>query len=271
MNLVPQDSLSPPQENNLILPADNGQGHNAGTSAAHYTNENVQQTNNLLTPPINNVIPPSEGGTVAKDSKVLGLTDKAWALYTYTASPDDPKEMSFSEDEILDILDKSGEWWVARKKDGTVGIVPSNYLQSIGDANALEGKGYTYQARALYTYTPSPDNPKDVSFSEGEILDILDKNGNWWRAQKRDGTVGVVPSNYMQLVGCTNANSLRDTGDTYDALAIYAYTASPDDPKEISFLQGETLNVFDKSGEWWLVQKKDGTVGIAPSNYLQLL
>jgi hypothetical protein len=37
------------------------------------------------------------------------------------ASPDDPNEISFVKGEILDILDKSGKWWQARKSDGAVG------------------------------------------------------------------------------------------------------------------------------------------------------
>lgn len=43
-------------------------------------------------------------------------------------SAEDPNELSFEKDEVLDILDKRGNWWQARKSDGTTGIVPSNYV-----------------------------------------------------------------------------------------------------------------------------------------------
>ena len=36
----------------------------------------------------------------------------------------------------------------------------------------------------------SPDDPNEISFSKGEVLEILDKNGKWWQARKSDGTVG---------------------------------------------------------------------------------
>ncbi|KAG8790670.1 Transmembrane osmosensor [Ceratobasidium sp. 428] len=56
--------------------------------------------------------------------------------------------------------------------------------------NDPEAGGYAYKARALYAYTASPDDPAEISFSKGEILDIMDNNGKWWQARKEDGTTG---------------------------------------------------------------------------------
>ncbi|CDS14234.1 hypothetical protein LRAMOSA06404 [Lichtheimia ramosa] len=54
----------------------------------------------------------------------------ATALHTYQANPEDPSELSFSKGDELEILDRKGNWWQARKQDGATGIVPSNYFSS---------------------------------------------------------------------------------------------------------------------------------------------
>ena len=40
-----------------------------------------------------------------------------------TGNSDVPDEISFSKDEIIDIIDKTGKWWQVRKEDGTLGCV----------------------------------------------------------------------------------------------------------------------------------------------------
>ncbi|KZV96571.1 kinase-like protein [Exidia glandulosa HHB12029] len=129
-------------------------------------------------------------------------------LYSYTASPDDPNELSVVKGEFVEVLDTQDEWWQARNADGVIGIVPSNCLRAkipnlFGTPKETSGSTQVVQidrAKALYSYAASPDDPNEVSFSKDEIIEILSHDGKWWLGRKADGSMGIVPSNYLQIL-----------------------------------------------------------------------
>ncbi|KZS93192.1 hypothetical protein SISNIDRAFT_103919 [Sistotremastrum niveocremeum HHB9708] len=77
---------------------------------------------------------------------------------------------------------------------------PAGLAVTTPEPNRDTGEAYMYRAKALYTYQASPDDPNEISFQKGEVLDILDKQGKWWQSRKADGTSGIAPSNYLQIV-----------------------------------------------------------------------
>ncbi|KAI8581033.1 hypothetical protein K450DRAFT_279425 [Umbelopsis ramanniana AG] len=91
-------------------------GHNGGVYQANHPSQPLPAGN----------APASPGGVGS--AAPLEYNQQVTALHAYQANPEDPTELSFTKGEALDVVECKGNWWQARKQDGTIGIVPSNYF-----------------------------------------------------------------------------------------------------------------------------------------------
>lgn len=76
-----------------------------------------------------------------------------------------------------------------------------------GAANTNKGR-----ARALYDYDQTKET--QLSFREGEDLEILDDSGAWWKARNSRGKTGSVPSNYLERLPDGDAPSAPEESTT---------------------------------------------------------
>ena len=54
--------------------------------------------------------------------------------------------------------------------------------------------------QAIYDFAPQDLNI-ELPLKKGDIVAILQKlDGGWWRARKRDGSIGFVPGNYLDII-----------------------------------------------------------------------
>ncbi|CAO3627284.1 unnamed protein product [Mucor hiemalis] len=56
---------------------------------------------------------------------------------------------------------------------------------------------YSIPVIALHNYSANKEDPNELSFSKGELLHVHEKRGSWWQAKKANGSIGMVPSNYV--------------------------------------------------------------------------
>ncbi|KAJ7453375.1 hypothetical protein FB451DRAFT_1100213 [Mycena latifolia] len=85
--------------------------------------------------------------------------------------------------------------------EGPAPEVPDATLSAAVEQPPPDDDGeYPLRAKALHAYHGSPEDPNELTFAKGEILEIEDQEGKWWHAKKADGTLGIVPSNYLVVI-----------------------------------------------------------------------
>ncbi|KAG4306538.1 hypothetical protein PORY_000526, partial [Pneumocystis oryctolagi] len=124
------------------------------------------------------------------------------SLYPYQPQQDpelvvtENRELELEENELLYVLEKGEDlWWKVKKKapsdqeDGDVGLVPGNYLEECQPI---------YQVRTLYDY--EQQSCEEISFNEGEILDVFDEDNENWVFARCGMLYGFAPSNYLEKI-----------------------------------------------------------------------
>lgn len=126
-----------------------------------------------------------------------GKMDEAIAKYKYTPVRED--EIALEKGDRVYVLEKEGDgWWKGKVKHKT-GWFPSNYVEIINPDNQADN--VICKVRTLYAFTPA--NTEELSFEKDTLLEIIDQpkdDPEWWKARKKDGTVGLVPKNYVKIV-----------------------------------------------------------------------
>ncbi|CAG8566971.1 10039_t:CDS:10 [Acaulospora morrowiae] len=185
------------------------------------------------------------------------------------------KEADNQEEEELERQRKEEEEAYRRQEEESL-------LQE-AQSNEPEPAG-TYFARALYEYDAAEDN--EMSLVEGEIIkDIVQLDEGWWQGTSEDGTrSGLFPANFVELIEAEIQNPEEETElelepepqETHEqsalpsAKAVYDYEAG--ESNEISFVEGDIITNIDfVSDDWWQGTAQDGSVGLFPANYVELL
>ncbi|KAA0710802.1 Intersectin-2 EH domain and SH3 domain regulator of endocytosis 2 [Triplophysa tibetana] len=132
------------------------------------------------------------------------------ALYTYE-SPE-PSDLTFSEGDTILVAEREGEWWKGSIGDRS-GVFPSNYargkkrqkgwfpashvkLLGSNSGKSTPAPAAVCQVVSIYDYTAA--NEDELSFSQNQIINVLDKsNSDWWKGEL-NGVTGLIPTNYVK-------------------------------------------------------------------------
>lgn len=90
----------------------------------------------------------------------------------------------------------------AEQNGGQNGTTAEPVVQEFFDPNAtidLSDEDNMIKARALYDYQAADES--EISFDPGDIITHIDQiDEGWWQGLAPDGTYGLFPANYVELI-----------------------------------------------------------------------
>ncbi|XP_041704207.2 intersectin-2 [Coregonus clupeaformis] len=210
---------------------------------------------------------------------------QAQALCSWTAKTE--SHLNFSKDDVIWVLEQQESWWLG-ELNGVQGWFPKTYVKLLGDnedtTNSInsppDGSEATDAAQqeeyvALYTYE-SPE-PGDLTFREGDVILVTQREGEWWSGGIGDRT-GVFPSNYVKPKETDTSSNSGKSGQPGKkpeiAQVSTAYTATG--TEQLSLAPGQLILILSKNATgWWLgelqARGKKRQKGWFPASHVKML
>nr|XP_056712131.1 intersectin-2 [Euleptes europaea] len=152
-----------------------------------------------------NYVRPKDQDSSAAASKTGTLNKKpeiAQVTTAYAASG--AEQLSLAPGQLILILKKnSSGWWQgelqARGKKRQKGWFPATHVKLLGPSSERTTPAAlpTCQVIAMYDY--SANNEDELSFSKGQLINVLNKDdADWWQGEV-NGVSGLFPSNYVKM------------------------------------------------------------------------
>lgn len=229
---------------------------------------------------------------------------KCIALYDYSAR--DAEELTIAKNDMLTVVDDSGTWWRVGNERGQTGLVPSNYVQvqavQASRTNLPPEDAHMYhqpdlmvsrngpaslniRAMAKYKYTSTRED--ELSLEKGDEVIVMEKEADgWWRG--RCGTrIGWFPFNYVEelpdsappsglggIVGGGQQQQAPGREKSFICGVVALYSFNSGNPEELPFEKGDLMDIIDQPADdpdWWEARKADGTTGLVPRNYVEVV
>lgn len=134
-------------------------------------------------------------------------------------------------------------------------------------------------AFTLYPFCAQFEN--ELSFAEGEIVNLIRHIDSDWIEGSIDGRKGIFPANYVNIVidcnyeGAFKNNELglienrkKQFLENSTAIVLYKFDAQMEG--DLSINEGQIVLILENTGEEWCkVVNQDGKSGLCPKNYLE--
>uniref|UniRef100_A0A668A4K8 Intersectin 2a n=1 Tax=Myripristis murdjan TaxID=586833 RepID=A0A668A4K8_9TELE len=196
---------------------------------------------------------------------------RARAVSSWSATADTQLNLaSGAGDIITTVLQQREDWWLGQL-NGTQGWFPKTYVALEAGVKPLslsliitchEGRlcaltsklSHTLQPEYVALYTYESPEAGDLTFVEGDVVMVTEREGEWWRGCIGDRT-GVFPSNYVRPVEPEVSVLLVQTGSLVRMNTIAQAVTAATNPgvHQLSLSPGQLIVVLAKNSTgWWL-------------------
>ena len=123
------------------------------------------------------------------------------------------------------------------------------------------------QCRGLFDY--NTDDPNELSFKQGDIITVLQKDPSGWWQGELNGRIGVFPSvDWVEEIGSGGAPAAAPAASSFPKCrALYDYQG--DNQYELTIRAGDILTIEGNEEGWYSGKNQAGQFGRYPSNYVE--
>eukprot|EP00039_Didymoeca_costata_P028237 m.20433 g.20433 ORF g.20433 m.20433 type:complete len:719 (+) comp6846_c0_seq1:259-2415(+) len=131
---------------------------------------------------------------------------------------------------------------------------------------AAASKGQSCKATSDFSATSSVE----ISVKSGEVLSLLEKNGEWWYVCNHSGGEGWAPADVLTENTSGSPSKAASSAGGVKYKVLEEYTAASAD--QLSVKEGQILTMVELSDTgWWWMKAADGSEGWAPSDFMEKL
>ncbi|XP_072162827.1 uncharacterized protein [Diadema setosum] len=236
-----------------------------------------------------NFVRPADGGPPATQTD--GQADKT--SYTVVAIEDFDStadgDLSFKKGEEITVSRQVDDHWMEGSIGSRVGIFPKAYVtqesskQDHVQTSAVSG----VQAEAVQNNTGQLSD--ELTFTIGDIITITEKVDDDWLRGSLNGKTGVLPAICVKVLDSNILNGPKDsvlglgsnaltksfplsstkTSEQPSAKTLFPFSAERD--CELSFMDGERINLRRRIDQNWLEGELDGNVGLFPAEFVEIV
>jgi uncharacterized protein YgiM (DUF1202 family) len=183
---------------------------------------------------------------------------------------------SLARNAQVDILEKRGSWYKV-KRSSTVGYVHGDYIKlesgdtSKPDNGSVIGTGKVTASSLNVRSGPSTGSSRIGSLARNAQVDILEKQGSWYKV-KRGSTVGYVHGDYLNVSNGqeSSRDSVVNQGGIVTASALNVRKGPSTSYSRITLLYKNTqVVVLEKTKGWYKIQR-GSTTGYVDASYIKL-